>query len=1052
LPAELSPNGRPNSYDDYIFIMKWFVTNRLEWMDSQFAPPLDVTPRSGPVDKGTQVTIGGPAGYDVLYTLDGTDPRAPLIIKEEAVVLESGGAAQVTVPADGKLIDQCDDGLRLTNPNACFINIGYQPGANGETWTDVTMPIGYDTDGDYAGLIGSDVQGLMQNNNSSIYVRIPFTVDADVARNGTTMTLSAKYDDGFIAYLWFNTLRTPVEIARANAGDGSTLPIRAAGFDAAADQTHPDEQAVQYQDFDVSSAIKYLRGGETNYLVIQGLNESAASNDFLLDFRLTVGTEREEPNPSVIRYDGPLTVDRNSHIIARGFNSQRNQWTAPALLTYVVDAPAVSITEINYNPYDPTPAELAVNSQLDNDDFEFVELKNVGSQPVNLVGLKFDGFELTLGNVELGAGEYGVVVRNAAAFAQRYGNDVKVLGEFFGGALDNNGETIRVLDPFDQVVVEVSYDDNAIWPQAPDGRGTTLQLINQDTTPADQMSKYYSWEGSLEYGGSPGRAGADKIGVVINEVLASTTPPIQLTDSIELQNVSDQPIDISGWYLSDEAGDLTKYAIPANTVLAPGQYIVLDESQFNADPNRGFALSGADGDDLYLTVADATGRPLSMVADVHFGPSLNGESFGRDSRGWLTPLVDLTLGSENAAPRVGPVIISEVQYDPDEPTAADLAIDPNVQSGDFEFVEIYNPTTVAANFTDWRLRGGIDFNFSPDTMVAPGEAVVVLRFNPTDPANAARLAAFRNHYGLDASVRLLGGYGGQLSGTGERVTLLRPDTSITEPIVQPKVQEDEVIYDDRLPWPDDAAGTGNSLNRKAPGLYGNDGNSWVAAAASPGRATFEQQPGDFDNDGLIDLTDVALLFDQLQSATPDLGFDLNNDGQVNGADRDVLILDVMGSTYGDSNLDYVFESGDLVRIFQVGEFEDGIPGNSSWDEGDWNGDGDFDSADLLLAAQTGGYVPNYVRPQPAVAAAATPAGAISALEADRVLAELPVSHASADDGQMDVAGDEPRPGKPLLLHDLETERRRPDVSLVTDAVQQADGLDDELLELLALDV
>jgi len=44
LPVENSPTGRPNSYDDYIYIMKWFVKNRTAWMDAQFIPPVQATP------------------------------------------------------------------------------------------------------------------------------------------------------------------------------------------------------------------------------------------------------------------------------------------------------------------------------------------------------------------------------------------------------------------------------------------------------------------------------------------------------------------------------------------------------------------------------------------------------------------------------------------------------------------------------------------------------------------------------------------------------------------------------------------------------------------------------------------------------------------------------------------------------------------------------------------------------------------------------------------------------------------------------------------------
>jgi len=45
----------------------------------------------------------------------------------------------------------------------------------------------------------------------------------------------------------------------------------------------------------------------------------------------------------------------------------------------------------------------------------------------------------------------------------------------------------------------------------------------------------------------------------------------------------------------------------------------------------------------------------------------------------------------------------------------------------------------------------------------------------------------------------------------------------------------------------------------------------------------------------------------------------------------------------------------LVQVFQAGEYEDAAAGNSDWTEGDWNGDGDFGSADFIDAFQQGMY-------------------------------------------------------------------------------------------------
>ncbi|MGB2820953.1 MAG: CotH kinase family protein, partial [Phycisphaerae bacterium] len=91
-----------------------------------------------------------------------------------------------------------------------------------------------------------------------------------------------------------------------------------------------------------------------------------------------------------------------------------------------------------------------------------------------------------------------------------------------------------------------------------------------------------------------------------------------------------------------------------------------------------------------------------------------------------------------------------------------VAVEPPC-GGDLEFIELYNPTDEAIDLAEWRdnphqagqylagwrLRGGVDMEFSEgDTIEARG-TLVVLSFAPGDPANASRVAAFRGFYGID---------------------------------------------------------------------------------------------------------------------------------------------------------------------------------------------------------------------------------------------------------------------------------------------------------------
>ena len=57
--------------------------------------------------------------------------------------------------------------------------------------------------------------------------------------------------------------------------------------------------------------------------------------------------------------------------------------------------------------------------------------------------------------------------------------------------------------------------------------------------------------------------------------------------------------------------------------------------------------------------------------------------------------------------------------------------------------------------------------------------------------------------------------------------------------------------------------------------------------------------------------------------------------------------------FGDADLDGLFNSSDLVKVFQEGLFEQEEAAN--WEQGDWDGDGLFNSSDFVAAFADGGY-------------------------------------------------------------------------------------------------
>ncbi|MBN2023480.1 MAG: lamin tail domain-containing protein [Pirellulales bacterium] len=548
---------------------------------------------------------------------------------------------------------------------------------------------------------------------------------------------------------------------------------------------------------------------------------------------------------------------------------------------------ALRISEVNYNPLAPTAAELAVNPALTAGDFEFIELVNTGSQSLALSGVSFtSGIQYTFGAASLGAGSRIIVAKNPTAFAIRYNTaGMTVVGPFAAdSSLDNGGETITLDDATGSTVVEFKYNNAGAWPGRANGMGGTIELWDFAGDPADAGS----WRGSIPVGGTPG-AVPEAPKVLVNEVLTHTDLP--LSDAIELVNVSGAPINIGGWYLSDTLNDLLKFQIPADTWLAPGQYITFDESDFNAslgvDPDD-FALNSAEGDDVWLVEVDAQGTVLRFADHMDFGAAANGVSFGLwpDATAYANvyPMKWRTLGTENAGPYIGPVVISEIQYNPGTMVGAD----------DLEYIEIHNWTNSIISLEGWRLSGGIDYVFGAGETIAPRSTRVIVRFDPSgpDPIEEAKMAAFLSHYAPSGTVTFSGPYTGKLDNGGEVVRLERPDEPpLGQPEITPWILEDRVGYDDASPWAIAADGQGGSLQRVSVMQWATDAANWAAGTPTPGATSaITPGPGDITLDGWVDRADAAVLAAHwLASGNVTwTDGDFNGDGHVDDLDLAVM--------------------------------------------------------------------------------------------------------------------------------------------------------------------
>ncbi|MHA3773525.1 lamin tail domain-containing protein [Verrucomicrobiota bacterium sgz303538] len=147
------------------------------------------------------------------------------------------------------------------------------------------------------------------------------------------------------------------------------------------------------------------------------------------------------------------------------------------------------ITEIMYNP-------------SGGNDYEFIELRNVGATTLQLDGVKFvQGIDFTFPAMTLAPGKNVVLVADVAKFRQLYGSAPNVGGQYLG-RLDNSGEklAIQLPPPFDANILTFSYSDT--WQTSTDGLGKSLVVINP-LTRASTWGDKDAWTQSSTNGGDP---------------------------------------------------------------------------------------------------------------------------------------------------------------------------------------------------------------------------------------------------------------------------------------------------------------------------------------------------------------------------------------------------------------------------------------------------------------------------------------------------------------------------------------------------------------------
>lgn len=160
--------------------------------------------------------------------------------------------------------------------------------------------------------------------------------------------------------------------------------------------------------------------------------------------------------------------------------------------------------------------------------------------------------------------------------------------------------------------------------------------------------------------------------------------------------------------------------------------------------------------------------------------------------GW-TPMTSESFLVGGAAGVAGNLAVSELNYRPGSPSAAEIASGFDDRS-DFEWIEIMNISNQDVDLTGVEFTTGVQFRFDLGDVrfLAPGERVLIV----------SNRSAFEFRYGAQLSgIRIAGEFTNNLSNDGETVILADANGDSIR----------EFTYNDKYPWPEGADGAGLSL-------------------------------------------------------------------------------------------------------------------------------------------------------------------------------------------------------------------------------------------------
>ena len=192
------------------------------------------------------------------------------------------------------------------------------------------------------------------------------------------------------------------------------------------------------------------------------------------------------------------------------------------------------------------------------------------------------------------------------------------------------------------------------------------------------------------------------------------------------------------------------------------------------------------------------------------------------------------------------VVFNEVHYHPSDDASG------------LEYVELFNQLSVDVDLSGWRLEGVGTFVFPRDSVAPAGGFVVVAQ----DPGRLKEATGYSD---------ALGPWPGDLANDGETLVLRNHNGR----------SMDELEYNDRIPWPPGADGSGMTLVKTNAYTASGDPRDWRESSAPNGTPGATNAPVDYD---------TGIVITEVEITETSYAVELTNRSQASVAVEDLGLL------------------------------------------------------------------------------------------------------------------------------------------------------------------